>query len=71
MKEKVAERILHLIEIHNINRNKLAVATGISSGLIFDWTMANKSPSLKNAIKVAQYFGVSLDYLVGLKDTPD
>jgi len=59
---------MFLIEKNNVNKNKLAVKTGISSGLISDWEFGRKSPSLKNAIKIADYFNVSLDYLVGRTD---
>lgn len=62
---KIIERILQLIEKEGITKNKLAVKTGISSGLIGDWVAERKVPSLKNAIKIADYFNVSLDELVG------
>jgi transcriptional regulator with XRE-family HTH domain len=65
---KIIERILALIEKHGITKNKLAVETGISSGLIGDWVAGRKEPSLKNIVKIAEYFNVSIDYLVGRTD---
>ena len=67
---KTVERTLLLMEQHNINKNKLSVNIGISSGEIGDWVAGRKQPSLKDAVKIAQYFNVSLDYLVGLSDEP-
>jgi transcriptional regulator with XRE-family HTH domain len=68
---KIIERILFLVEKHEITKNKLSVATGISSGLISDWAAGRKAPSLKNAIKIAEYFNVSIDYLVGRTENPE
>ena len=60
--------ILKLIEENNITQYKLSVDTGISSGLISDWVAGRKDPSLKNALKIADYFNCSIDYLVGRTD---
>jgi len=68
---KTVEKLLNLLGENNITRNKLAVATGISSGLIGDWVAGRKEPSLKNAVKIADYFGVSIDWLVGRTENPD
>jgi transcriptional regulator with XRE-family HTH domain len=68
---KIVERMLYLIEKHGISKNKLSVQTGISSGLIGDWVAGRKEPSLKNAVKIADYFNVSLDYLVGRTEIPE
>ena len=66
----ITEKILLLLEQNNITKNKLAVQTGISSGLIGDWVAGRKQPSLKNAVKIADYFNVSIDYLTGRTDNP-
>jgi transcriptional regulator with XRE-family HTH domain len=68
---KIVERTLYLIEKHDLTKNKLSVQTGISSGLIGDWVARRKEPSLRNAIKIADYFDVSLDYLVGRTEIPE
>jgi len=68
---KTVERMTYLIQKKRINKNKLSVGTGISSGLMGDWVAGRKEPSLKNAVKIADYFGVSLDYLVGRTDNPE
>jgi transcriptional regulator with XRE-family HTH domain len=65
---KITENIQRLLEKNNITKNKMAVETGISSGLVGDWFAGRKQPSLKNAVKIADYFGVSIDYLVGRTD---
>lgn len=43
---------------------RLGEATGISTGLLSNYKK-DTDPSLTNAIKIADYFDVSLDYLAG------
>ena len=64
-----AERLNDLITHKNINRNKLAVATGISSSMIHDYSKGKKTPS-DNIVKLADYFGVSPHYLLGNDNAP-
>ncbi len=40
-------------------------ATGISNGLLGDYRHGRKNPSPKNLSKIADFFGVSVDYLLG------
>jgi transcriptional regulator with XRE-family HTH domain len=67
---KVIDRVLSLIEKQGITKYKLSIETGISQGLIGDWAAGRKEPSLKNSLKIAEYFNVSLDYLVGRTENP-
>ena len=43
----------------------LAKATGISTGLISQWKNRSQQPSAKKLQIIADYFGVSTDYLLG------
>jgi repressor LexA len=63
------DRILYLLQREKKTRNVLSVDTGISSGLISDWVARKKSPSSNNIKKLAAYFNVSADYLLGLRDS--
>ena len=40
----------------------------LSKGLISKWEQGKNDPSLEYACYLAQYFNVSLDYLIGLTD---
>jgi transcriptional regulator with XRE-family HTH domain len=45
---------------------KLSKATGISEGLISDYKNDKVKPAIENLVKIADYFNVSADYLLGL-----
>lgn len=49
---------------------RLSEETGISAGLLSNYKK-DIDPSLTNATKIARFFNISLDYMVGLKDTPE
>lgn len=49
---------------------RLSEETGISAGLLSNYKK-DVDPSLTNATKIARFFNISLDYMVGLKDDPE
>lgn len=58
----------------NIDQKVLSLDLRVSQPTISDWENGKKTPSVKNLIKLAAYFGVSIDYLLGLtenKSTPE
>ena len=68
MKDKFPEKIKDLREEKGISQEKLADELGISHGIISFWENGKREPKLSNLILLAQYFGVSIDYLAGLED---
>lgn len=68
MKDKFPEKIKDLREEKGISQEKLADQLGISHGIISFWENGKREPKLSNLILLAQYFGVSIDYLAGLED---
>lgn len=52
----------------NITRSDLAEYLGVSSVAIGQYYNGDALPSMDNLIKIAQYFNVSTDYLLGLTD---
>lgn len=64
--EAVIERILNLIDKSELNETQILKKLEISnSSTITDWRKGkSKSPSIKNVIKFANFFGVSTDYLL-------
>lgn len=65
------ERLQELLEENNITRLMLAKSIGISSTTINDYFNKNYYPQIDIAIKIANYFNCSLDYLFGLTDKKD
>ena len=47
----------------------VAFDLGISESGYQNYELGNSEPNLKNMIQIADYFGVSIDYLVG-RDVP-
>ena len=63
------EIFLKLCEEHNEKPNPLAKKLKISSGTVTNWKNGSE-PQPMNLKKIADYFGVSVDYLLG-KEEPD
>ena len=63
------ERFVKLLQ--NTTAYQFAKATGFSNGIISRWKTGEVVPSFDNLIKLADYFGVSIDYLVGRTDKPE
>lgn len=59
----IVDRIKELCDSHKTNFAEVERRVGISNGQIRRWD--NVSPKLENIEKVADYFGVSVDYLRG------
>lgn len=73
------KRILDLMEQKNVNAHQLEVAIGLPNASIQGWVKGKKksdgttrafSPSTDSIAKLARYFNVSADYLLGLTDEP-
>ncbi len=52
----------------NLGQVKLAQILGVSKGMISIWENGLSEPGMTPLIKIAKYFKVSIDYLVGLED---
>lgn len=48
-----------------IDHRTLCKEIGIGTGTLSEWTSDKKTPGLKNLVMLADYFGVSCDYLLG------
>lgn len=57
-----------LMESRNLSSYRLAKESGIPEGMVGFWRRGERIPSAENLIKLADYFNVSLDYLVGRSD---
>lgn len=62
------ERLLELREESNISQATLAKEIGVSSGIICLWETDRSEPTAPNIVKLADYFGVSTDFLLGRRD---
>ena len=68
MENIFCERLRELRQEKGIGQVELAQATDVSKGIISLWENGLREPKMSNLIALAQYFGVSIDYLVGLEN---
>ncbi len=60
------ERLKELRNAQNLNQVQLGNILGVSKQCISNWENNNIQPSIDMLIKIAEYFGVTTDYLLGL-----
>ncbi len=65
------ERIKNLRLSHNLTQKQLADVLSISMLSMQRFEYGTRRPSLDTIITLANYFDVSIDYLVGRTDNPD
>jgi transcriptional regulator with XRE-family HTH domain len=68
---KYKERIKELRTSRGLTQKQLAKETGLSERGIQNYELGERVPTLQAAIALADYFDVSLDYLVGRSDVAE
>jgi len=63
------ERFVELLQGTTVYR--VSKDTGITNGRMSQWKNAGELPSVENLMKLADYFDVSTDYLLGRTDKPE
>lgn len=66
----ISQRIKQLRTRNNLTQNQLADIVDVRSESIQRFEYGTRRPSLDVLINLADYFDVSLDYLVGRSDNP-
>lgn len=61
----LVERIKELSKKRNKNIKQVAIEVGLGENAIYKWD--RNSPNTENLKKVAEYFNVSIDYLLGFE----
>lgn len=62
------ERIFSLLKERGITQFTFSKDIGLSSGNISDWKSGRSAPKVEAVKRIAEYFGVSSDYLLGLSE---
>lgn len=57
-----------LLQKYGVSSYKVAKETGVTQSTLSDWKRGRSTPKLENMKKLADYFGVSIDYLMTGKD---
>lgn len=68
MKILVAQRIKDLMESEKLTQMQLAHALEVGQSSISDWLNSKSEPNINNLWKLADFFDVSVDYLIGRKE---
>ena len=63
-------RFKQLREEHGLSQIELGNRLNVTQQSVFAWEHGKSSPQIQTAIQLCQLYGVSLDYLMGLSDTP-
>ena len=59
-----------LCEQKNVKPTRAAIEIGLSKGLPSTWKKSGTTPQREQLIKIAEYFEVSVDYLLGKEKSP-
>lgn len=65
-----SELLKRLRTENGVTQPQLAEALGVSKGNVADWETGKSLPGYKAIIKLAKYFDVSADYILGLSALP-
>ena len=63
-----AERLLELCQERNVSQAELAKEIGVSYAIVCYWETDRSEPTAINIVKLADYFNVTADYLLGRVD---
>ena len=56
-----------LLDMNGVKSADVARATGISNMTFSDWKNGKSTPKMDKIEKIAKYFGVTTDYMIGKK----
>ena len=62
---EIVARIDHLLKEHHVSAARMMRELGFSSGLYTQWRQGLHAPSADKLTKIADYFGVPMDYILG------
>lgn len=64
------ERFVELLELRKITAYKVCKENNISTATITAWKKGIYTPKREKLQKIADYLGVTVDYLMGIDETP-
>lgn len=69
--DSLGSRIKYLREKNNISQIEFAKKIGVSNAVLSRYESGDRKPDYDILNKIADYFGVSVDFLLGRTDNPD
>ena len=68
MKNTFNIQLKEMREYLKLTQRQLSIELGVTQACIGKWETGDREPSLDDLIKIAKYFAVSTDYMLGLED---
>ena len=68
VRDLFAERLRNLIDERGLNIQKFSKETDIPVSTVSDWLNKKTTPTIENLPKIALFFKVTTDYLLGLEN---
>lgn len=65
------DRFREMLQSKNLTAYRVAKDTGISQGLMGEYSRGEKLPTINNLVKIADCLNCSVDYLLGRTDNPN
>lgn len=65
----LSEKIKELRKAKRVSQVEMASALGLTKQCVSNWENDNIQPSIEMLVKIADYFGVTTDYLLCRKET--
>lgn len=62
---EIVTKIIKLMEVNGVNAHQLEQAAQLANATIKNWKNGRNKPSLEAVVKIADYFNVSVDSLIG------
>lgn len=66
-----ATRLTEEIKRKGLTKKDFGIAVGVSKGMVSYWCNGKRLPLIPQVIDIANILGVSIDYLLGLSDSPN
>lgn len=66
-----SERLIYLRKERKISQKKIAEAIGMSEQAYQKYEYNKREPGEKKLIAIAEYYNISIDYLVGRTENPE
>lgn len=71
MQEVLSQRLKTCRRNHKYTQKEVAIYCDITEKAYQNYELGTREPKISTLMRIAKLYQVSLDYLVGLKDTPD
>lgn len=68
MEIQIIKRIKDLMQVEHLSQYALAKHIGVNQSTVCNWLNGKKEPSIESLWRLADFFDVSVDYLIGRRE---